>query len=115
MRNIILNKMVICSKWIHRNQLVYLIFVSILIISEVFVYQFSSDFRLFFVLGVYWYIAKTAKLSSTRVFQLCIIILAGMAMLYLNHGAISITERLAVWFVLFFAFGIFTQWREITA
>lgn len=115
MLNIIRNKMTMYTKWIHRNQLVYLTFVSIFILSEVLLFQFSSDFRLFLFLGVYWYIAKTAKLSRTRVFQLCIILLVSMAIGYLTRGATSTTERLAVWFVLFFALGIFTQWREIAA
>lgn len=114
MLKIIRNKIAIYTKWIHGNQLLYLIFISILIISEVFVYPSSSDLRLFLFLGMYWYIAKKTKLSSIRVFQLCIILLTGMAIGYLTSGAIATTERLAVWFVLFFAFGIYTQWREIS-
>ena len=71
--------------------------------------------RLFGGLFLYWYLSYIGKLTSVRTFQLCIILLTGMTIAYLTSGATAATERLAVWFVIFFAFGIFTQWREITA
>ena len=63
---------------------------------------------------LYWYFFRIGKLTSVRVFQLCIILLTGMVLGYLISGAVATTERLAVWFVLFFALGIFMQWREIS-
>lgn len=102
------------AKWIHGNPLTFLAFVSILVIAEVFAFPILSDVRLFGGLFLYWYLSYIGKLTSARVFQLCIILLTGMVLGYLIRGAAATTERLAVWFVLFFVLGIFTQWREIS-
>ena len=109
------NILVIFAKWIHGNQPTFLAFVSILVIAEVYAFPISSDVRLFGVLFLYWYFSRIGNLTSVRVFQLCLVLLASTAISYLISGALISTERLAVWFVMFFAFGVFTQWREITA
>lgn len=105
--------LVVVGKWVHENQPTFLAFISIFVIAEVFVFPISSDVRLFGAVFLYWFLARIGKLTSARVFQLCLVLVSAMAMGYLITGAIATTERLAVWFVLFFAFGIFTQLREI--
>lgn len=102
------------AKWIHGNPQIFLAFISILVIAEVFVFPISSDVRLFGALFLYGFLVRIGKLTSARVFQLCIILLTGMVLGYLIRGAVATTERLAVWFVLFFVLGIFMQWREIS-
>ncbi|MEK7577101.1 MAG: hypothetical protein AAB492_00600 [Patescibacteria group bacterium] len=109
------NMLVVFGEWIHENQLTFLAFVSILIVAEVFVFPISKDVRLFGGLFLYWFFARTGKLTSVRVFQVCFVLLVVMAISYLVSSASISTERFAVWLVLFMALGLIAQWREITA
>lgn len=101
--------------WIAANQTVFLAFCAIVVVAEVFAFPYSTDARLFGGLLLYWWLVRVGKLASIRVFQLCLVLLAAMFVSYLAGGASVPTERLAVWFVLFFALGIIKQWREISS
>lgn len=101
--------------WINANQVVFLAFFFIAIVAEVFGFPVSYDVRLFFGVLLYWYFSKIGKLSSVRTFHLDLTILFITFFSFLANGASAQTERLAVWFVLFFAFGIVQQWREMTS
>lgn len=103
------------GKWIAANQTVFLASCTIAVIAEVSAFPYSTDARLFGGLLLYWWLSRIGKLASVRVFQLCLVLLAAMFVSYLAGGASTPTERLAVWFVLFFAFGIVQQWREISS
>lgn len=103
------------GKWINTNQTVFLVFVATAVIVEVYVFSYSVDMRLFGVLLLYWWFSRIGKIASTRAFQLCLVLLVVMFVSYLVGGVSTPTERLAVWFVLFFALGIIQQWREIAS
>ena len=100
--------------WIGANQFVFLAFFVVGIMAEVFVFQVSSDMRLFLGVTIYWYLARLGKLPGVRIFQLALVLLVILSLSYLAGGASTQTERLAVWFVLFFAFGIVRKWRDTT-
>lgn len=103
------------GRWIHANQIAFLVFVAMSLIAEVYIFSFSVDIRLFGALLLYWWLSRIGKLASARVFQLCLVLLMAMFVSYLFGGTSSSTERLAVWFVLFFAMGVIRQWREISS
>lgn len=103
------------GRWIHANQIAFLVFVAMALIAEVYIFSPSKDLRLFGALLLYWWLARKGDLASARIFQLCLVLLGAMFISYLTGGASTSTERLAVWFVLFFALGVIRQWREISS
>lgn len=103
------------GKWIHANQVVFLAFFTVAVVAEVFVFFVSSDVRLFFGVLLYWYFVRIGKLSSMRTFYLVLTILLITFFSFLANGASTQTERLAVWFFMFFGFGIVQQWREMAS
>jgi hypothetical protein len=73
----------------------------------------SSDFRFFGTITIYVFIARSFKVDSRITFIFCLVLLFAMFLRYLFFGPDAITEELAVWLVLFFASGIFLQWKEL--
>lgn len=103
------------GRWITVNQVVFLAFFAIAIVAEVVSIPLSSDVRIFLGILLYWYIIRIGKLTSVRTFQLVLMLLLITFLSFLANGASPQTERLAVWYVVFFAFGIVQQWREMTS
>lgn len=102
----------VVGKWVHENQGVFVGFFGCLISAEVYIYPKSADIRLFSGLALYWALSRIGRLSSIRVLQLSLILFSVMSVSFLFSGTGVQTERIAVWFILFLAFGIVTQWRE---
>lgn len=100
------------GKWIQGNQGVFVVMFACAISAEVYLFPTSADTRLFFGLVAYWFLSVIGKLPGIRVLQLSLALLFVMTVSYLYSGAGIETERLAVWFILFFAMGVVTQWRE---
>lgn len=100
------------GKWVHENQGVFVGFFGSLISAEVYIFPKSADIRLFFGLALYWVLSRIGRLSSIRVLQLCLILFSVLSVSFLFNGAGIQTERIAVWFILFLALGVITQWRE---
>lgn len=84
------------------------------IISDVFLLKGTSDLRLFGVLGLYIINIWVFKLKSKITFLLCLFLLIAMYISFLISGTSDITEKIAVWFVLFLTVGIIQQWNEIS-
>lgn len=84
------------------------------IISDVFFFTINSDIRLFGILGFYIISILLFKLTSKITFLICLFILFAMYVGFLFSGASIITEKIAVWFVLFLTVGIIQQWNEIS-
>lgn len=101
------------GKWIHGNQGVFVGFYGCLICAEVYLFPKSADLRLFSGIALYWALSRVGRLSAIRVLQLCLILFSVLSVSFLFSGAEIQTERIAVWFILFLALGIITQWREI--
>lgn len=103
------------GKWINDNKFVFLVFFAVAIVTETLGFIVSSDVQLFLGVLLYWYFGRIGWLKSTQTFQLILILLLVMFLSFLVNGASVQTERLAVWFVVFFGFGIVQQWREISS
>lgn len=103
------------GKWIHENQGVFVGFFGCLISAEVYLFPKSADVRLFLGLALYWALSRIGRLSASRVLQLCLILFSVLSVSFLFSGAAIQTERIAVWFILFLALGVITQWRETTS
>jgi hypothetical protein len=103
------------GKWINANQTIFLVFFVIAVVAEVYAFPSSVDGRYFGGLFFYWWLTRIGRLASSRTFQLVLVLLLVMFLSFLANGASGQTERLAVWFVLYFGFGIVQQWREMTS
>lgn len=84
------------------------------IFLDVFFFKINSDIRLFGILAFYVISILLFKLTSKITFLICLFILLAMYVGFLFSGASIITEKIAVWFVLFIAVGIIQQWNEIS-
>lgn len=84
------------------------------IFLDVFFFKINSDIRLFGILGLYLISILLFKLTSKITFLICLFILFAMYVGFLFSGASVITEKIAVWFVLFLTVGIIQQWNEIS-
>ena len=103
----------VVGKWVHENQGVFVGFFGCLISAEVYLFPKSADIRLFTALAVYWIFSVIGRLSAVRALQLCLLLFSVMSVSFLFSGAGVQTERIAVWFILFLALGVITQWREM--
>ncbi len=84
------------------------------ILQDIFLSKINSDIRLFGLLGLYIICISVFKISSKITFLICIFALIAIYLGFLFSGASVITEKIAVWFVLFLAVGIIQQWNEIS-
>lgn len=84
------------------------------ILLDIFFFTINSDIRLFGILGLYIISILLFKLTSKITFLICLFILFAMYVGFLFSGASIITEKIAVWFVLFLTVGIIQQWNEIS-
>jgi hypothetical protein len=84
------------------------------LMCDVFILKIPSDFRLFGILGAYILIIGASKMKSKISFLLCLCLLGAMYVSFLVSGASDITEKIAVWFVLFLTTGVIQQWNEIS-
>ena len=84
------------------------------IVADVFFFTESSDIRLFGILGFYILSILLFKFKSRITFLICFCFLLAMYVGFLFSGASIVTEKFAVWFVLFLTTGIVQQWNEIT-
>lgn len=83
------------------------------LVADIFFIDFSSDIRTFGILGLSIFSIVVYKLSSRIIFLLCLGLLVFMFIYFMFTGTSIITEKIAVWFVLFFGVGIIRQWKEL--
>lgn len=74
--------------------------------------RLSSDVVIFSALFLYGLFIKMFKIKSTFTFLICLLLLVEMFVAYLFTGASILTEKAAVWLILFFGIGVIQQWRE---
>lgn len=103
----------VVGKWIYENQGVFVGFFGCLISAEVYLFPKSADVRLFTGLAVYLFFSRIGRLSAVRALQLCLLLFFVLSVSFLFSGTGVQTERIAVWFILFLALGVITQWREM--
>ncbi|MDO8269855.1 MAG: hypothetical protein Q7T54_04265 [Candidatus Levybacteria bacterium] len=84
----------------------------IAVIVDVFFLTGQSDIKYFGVLTLYGFVYWITKFGSITTFLFCIFLLILLCIYYLLLGTVDATEKIAVWFVLFFAIGVIQKWRE---
>jgi len=97
---------------LERNKSVVLTVIVLSILTDIFFISGNSDIRTFGILGLSIVSISFYKLRSQLIFIFCLILLGIMFAAFLFSGTSIITEKVAVWFVLFFGVGIVRQWKE---
>lgn len=93
-----------------RTVLLTLVLLSVLI--DIFLLSSSTDFITFSILISYVSLARYCRLTSKFTFIFCILLLFTMYGGYVISGPSPITEKNAVWLVLFLLVGIIQKWKE---
>lgn len=98
--------------FLKENKKVVIIALILILGIDIFFIPQSSDFVIFGILLLYVIFTKMFHMKSKATFLLCLGLLFCMYINFLLTGTSVATEKAAVWLVLFFALGIFQQWRE---
>lgn len=99
-------------KLVKKRKLLIIHLLLLFVLVDVAVLVGQSDIRYFGVLGLLFILYLITKFKSIHTFIFCLVLLLILYGFYLIKGPIESTEEVAVWFVLFFAFGIFQKWKE---
>lgn len=99
-------------KFVKRRKLGLILVALFAVIVDVFFLTGQSDIKYFGVLTIYGFIYWITKFGSITTFLFCIFLLILLCTHYLLFGTVDSTEKIAVWFVLFFAIGVIQKWRE---
>ena len=86
-------------------------YVFILFAETVFIAS-NSDIKYFGLVGLFILISLFYKLSSKVTFGLCLLLLSIMYCSFIASPSSPVTEKAAVFIVLFMIIGIIQQWKE---
>lgn len=84
----------------------------IAIFADIIFLNKSSDLIIFSILVLYLFFIKIFQIKSKSTFLLSLVLLTTMFFNYIFTGASALTEKAAVWFVLFLIAGVIQQWKE---
>ena len=96
----------------NRNKPVILTALFFALVGEIFFTPGNSDIRFFGFLILFFITSSFYQLKSRVTFSLCLVLLCIMYGEFLLSGPSFITEKVAVWIVLFMVVGIIQQWKE---
>lgn len=82
------------------------------LIADIFLLVGNSDLRFFGISLLFLISAIFYRFSSKLTFILCLVLLGIMYVSFLISGPSALTEKVAVWLVLFMIVGIIQQWNE---
>jgi len=82
------------------------------IVVDTFFFKKSSDYFTFGILILYLFFLKIFQIKSKSTFLMCLALLIVMFIGYLFSKTSILTEKAAVWFVLFLIVGVIQQWKE---
>lgn len=82
------------------------------IVADILFFKKSSDYFTFGILLLYLFFMKIFQIKSKSTFLLCLALLIMMFVSYLFTGTSVLTEKAAVWLILFLIIGVIQQWRE---
>lgn len=99
-------------KFVKRGKLGLISIALIAVLIDIFFLAGQSDIKYFGILAIYGFIYWITKFGSIITFLFCIFLLIVLCVYYLLFGTVDATEKIAVWFVLFFAIGVIQKWRE---
>jgi len=97
---------------IRKNKSEILVAIFLSIIADILFLSSSSDAFIFGILGLSIFSIIFYKLHSSFILKFCLFLLAIMFISFIVSGTSIMTEKAAVWFVLFFGTGIIRQWKE---
>ncbi len=104
-----MNKIV---SFLKENKKTLLTLFVVTILADILFLKKSSDLIIFSILFIYLFFMKILELKSKSTFLLCLVLLSTMFLGYLFTGTSALTEKAAVWLVLFLIIGVIQQWRE---
>ena len=91
------------------NRITIILFLSV--IYNIFV-STASDLYYYPIIITFLISTWLIRQKSSYTFLFCLLLLFIIGFLYILDGAEPRTENASVWFVLFFAVGLFQKWRE---
>lgn len=97
---------------LRENKKTVLTLFTVFIVVESLLKRLSSDIVIFSALLLYGFFIKIFRIKSTFTFLLCLGLLVLMSIEYLFTGASILTEKAAVWLILFLGIGVIQQWKE---
>ena len=98
--------------FIKENKGIFLTILIFSVITDILLVKESSDFIIFGLLLFYGILVKISQIKSNFTF-LCLTLLTIMFVSFFITGTSVLTEKAAVWFILFLGFGIIHQWQEL--
>lgn len=102
----------IVMKHLDRSRVVLLTLVLLSVFIDIFLLSSSTDLITFGILIFYIILARYFRFTSKFTFAFCILLLFTMYGGYIISGPSTITEKNAVWLVLFLLVGIIQKWKE---
>lgn len=97
----------------NKNMSLGLIFTGIL--ADTFFVKTTSDFIIFPIVLLYIYALRMYRIPSALTFSFCLVLMGVVCIGYIATGASVLTEKAAVWLVLFWIIGLIQQWRTYSA
>lgn len=98
--------------FLKENKKTILTLLVVSIFADILFFIKSSDFIIFSILILYIFFIKLFNLKNKSTFLISLTFLIVMFVSYLFTGASVLTEKAAVWFVLFLIVGVIQQWKE---
>jgi hypothetical protein len=95
-----------------KNKVILYTLLLVALAGDIFFSSEGSDFHFFGLTGMTLITNLFYKLKSKYIFILCLILLILMYIYFLAQGTSPMTEKVAVWIVLFMVVGIVQQWFE---
>lgn len=97
---------------LEKNKPIVLTLMALAVLADILYLPGSSDVKIFGLLVAYGVAVRFYEIESKVTFLWCLVLLGVMFVEFLFTGPSVVTEKAAVWLVLFLTFGILQQWRE---
>lgn len=100
------------TQFLKENKKTLLTLLVVAVFADILFLDKSSDLIIFGIVILYSVFIKMFQIKSKLTFLLCLTLLFTMFINYLFTETSELTEKSAVWFVLFLIVGVIQQWRE---
>lgn len=98
--------------FLRENKKTVLTLLVVAIFADTIFLSKSSDMIIFSILILYSVAMKIFNVKSRLTFTISLALLVMMFLSYLLTGTSVVTEKAAVWLILFLIIGVIQQWRE---
>src|SRR3989344_2559533 len=96
--------------FLRENKKTLLTLFVVAVFADILFLNKSSDLIIFSILIIYAFFIKIFQLKSKLTFLFCLTFLIMMFFNYLFTGTSALTEKAAVWLILFLIVGVIQQW-----